>query len=217
MGLIEDRFERNTFITSLDFIFNWARRSSLWWLQFGLACCGVEMVAASMSRFDMSERFGMWFRPTPRQADLMFVAGTVTKKMAPFVRTLYDQMPEPKWVIAMGSCACSGGPFDTYAVVQGVDQLIPVDIYVPGCPPTPESLYYGVLMLQNQVIKFESMARQQGLASAEGRRTVDQLSAQRAVRHAGYSEADVNLSGSLGDLERRLIESREVKQEPRSI
>ena len=110
MGLIDDRFDKNIFITSLDFLFNWARRSSLWWLQFGLACCAIEMIAASMARFDLAERFGMLYRASPRQADLMIVAGTVTKKMAPVVRTLYDQMPEPKWVVSMGSCANVGGP-----------------------------------------------------------------------------------------------------------
>lgn len=154
-------------IGSVDWLFSWARRSSLWWLQFGLACCGMEMVAAHMPRFDFGERFGMWYRPSPRQADLMIVAGTVTKKMAPVIRTLYEQMPEPKWVIAMGSCACTGGPFDTYAVVQGVDQVVPVDVYVPGCPPLPESLYYGVLELQNKIIKYERIARQAGRDSAE--------------------------------------------------
>jgi NADH-quinone oxidoreductase subunit B len=177
MGLVDGRVAPNAVVTSLDFVFNWARRSSLWWLQFGLACCGMEMVAASMSRFDLCERFGMWFRPTPRQADLMFVAGTVTKKMAPFVRTLYDQMPEPKWVIAMGSCASTGGPFDTYAVVQGVDQVLPVDVYVPGCPPAPEALYYGVLLLQNQVIKHATMANQQGIAAAEAWRATERAAA----------------------------------------
>jgi len=124
MGLIDDRFDKNVFVTSLDFVFNWARRSSLWWLQFGLACCAIEMIAASMSRFDLAERFGMLYRASPRQADLMIVAGTVTKKMAPVVRTLYDQMSDPKWVVSMGSCANVGGPFDTYAVVQGVDQVV---------------------------------------------------------------------------------------------
>jgi NADH-quinone oxidoreductase subunit B len=182
MGLIDDRFEKNVFITSLDFVFNWARRSSLWWLQFGLACCGMEMIAAMMPRFDSSERFGNLQRASPRQADLMFVAGTVTKKMAPVVKTLYDQMPEPKWVISMGSCANVGGPFDTYAVVQGVDQLIPVDVYVPGCPPTPESLYYGVLELQNKVIKYQTMAKKQGPEAAEAQRLADRHEAMTAMR-----------------------------------
>ena len=165
---MHDARESSLVITgSAGWLFSWARRSSLWWLQFGLACCGMEMVAAHMPRYDFGERFGMWFRPSPRQADLMFVAGTVTKKMAPIVRQLYDQMAEPKWVIAMGSCACSGGPFDTYAVVQGVDQVIPVDVYVPGCPPTPEALYYGVLELQNKVIKYERIALREGREIAE--------------------------------------------------
>jgi NADH-quinone oxidoreductase subunit B len=158
---------------SVDWLFSWARRSSLWWLQFGLACCGMEMVAAHMPRYDFGERFGMWFRPTPRQADVMIVAGTVTKKMAPMVRTLYEQMPDPKWVIVMGSCACVGGPFDTYAVVQGVDQVIPVDVYVPGCPPIPEALYYGVLELQNQVIKYERIALRHSRTAAETARLRD--------------------------------------------
>ena len=181
MGLIHDRYDKNIFITSLDFLFNWARRSSLWWLQFGLACCAIEMIAASMSRFDLAERFGMLYRASPRQADMMFIAGTVTKKMAPVIRTLYDQMPEPKWVISMGSCANVGGPYDTYAVVQGVDQVIPVDIYVPGCPPTPEALYYGVLELQNKVIKYETMARKQGIVAAEENRRAERQAATGAL------------------------------------
>ena len=181
MGLIDDRFEKNVFTTSLDFLFNWGRRSSLWWLQFGLACCAIEMIGASMSRWDLAERFGMLYRASPRQADLMIVAGTVTKKMAPIVRTLYDQMPEPKWVLSMGSCANVGGPYDTYAVVQGVDQVVPVDVYVPGCPPTPESLYYGILQLQNKVIKFETMAKQHGLAAAQTQRERDRSDAREAL------------------------------------
>jgi NADH-quinone oxidoreductase subunit B len=182
MGLIDDRFEKTTFVTSMDFLFNWARRSSLWWLQFGLACCGIEMISAQMSRFDLSERFGNLQRASPRQADFMIVAGTVTKKMAPVVRQLYDQMPEPKWVIAMGSCASVGGPYDTYAVVQGVDQVVPVDVYVPGCPPTPEALYFGVLTLQNKVIKYETMAKKRGIDAAEAQRRADREREQGTIR-----------------------------------
>jgi NADH-quinone oxidoreductase subunit B len=156
---IENTYDKNAIITSLDFMVNWARRSSLWPMQFGLACCGIEMISASMPRFDISERFGMLYRSSPRQADLMIVAGTVTKKMAPVLRTLYDQMPDPKWVISMGSCANVGGPFDTYSVVQGVDAVVPVDVYVPGCPPTPEALAYGILTLQNKIIKNETLAK----------------------------------------------------------
>lgn len=182
MGLIDDRFDKNIFTTSMDFLFNWGRRSSLWWLQFGLACCAIEMISASMARFDFSERFGMLFRSSPRPADLMIVAGTVTKKMAPIVRTLYDQMSEPKWVLSMGSCANVGGPYDTYAVVQGVDQVVPVDVYVPGCPPTPESLYYGILQLQNKVIKYDTIARKQGKGRAEEARLSERQVAMAGVR-----------------------------------
>src|SRR5699024_1896510 len=182
MGLIDDRFEKNVFTTSLDFLFNWGRRSSLWWLQFGLACCGIELIASSMARFDLPERMGMLFRPSPRQSDLMIVAGTVTKKMAPMVRTLYDQMPEPKWVVSMGSCANVGGPYDTYAVVQGVDQVVPVDVYIAGCPPTPEALYYGILMLQNKIIKYETIAREEGSGRAEDARVNERQMAMAGIR-----------------------------------
>jgi NADH-quinone oxidoreductase subunit B len=181
MGLIDDRFEKNVLTTSVDYVFNWARRSSLWWLQFGLACCAIEMISASMPRYDLSERFGMLYRASPRQADLMIVAGTVTKKMAPIVRTLYDQMADPKWVLSMCSCANVGGPFDTYAVVQGVDQVVPVDVYVPGCPPIPEGLYYGILELQNKVIKYETFARKHGQFQAEQERDRDRIEARAAV------------------------------------
>jgi NADH-quinone oxidoreductase subunit B len=141
-------------VTSTEKLFNWARKSSIWPVTFGLACCAIEMMATFASRFDV-ERFGMVTWASPRHSDLMIVSGTVTIKMAPMLKRIYDQMPDPKWVISMGSCANSGGPFRFgYHVVKGVDRVVPVDVYVPGCPPTPESLMYGILKLQEQVAEF---------------------------------------------------------------
>jgi NADH-quinone oxidoreductase subunit B len=143
--------EANVLLTSASTVMNWAQRSSLWPLTFGLACCAIEMISAAAARYDMA-RFG-WevFRASPRQADLMIVAGTVTNKMAPVVKKLYDQMAEPKWVIAMGSCATCGGVFQTYSVVPGVNHILPVDVYIPGCPPRPEALIHGIMTLQMQI------------------------------------------------------------------
>ena len=155
MGWLQNKFEKNFMITTVDYVFNWARKSAVWPMTFGLACCAIEMIASSTARFDIA-RFGSEvFRPSPRQSDLMIVAGTVTLKMAPVVKRIYDQMPDPKWVVSMGSCANSGGPFrHGYHVVKGVDRVVPVDVYVPGCPPTPDSLMYGLLTLQEQVAHF---------------------------------------------------------------
>lgn len=140
-------------LSTVEFFLNHARARSFWPVTYGLACCAIEMMAAGGARFDIA-RFGYEvFRASPRQADLMIVAGTVTNKMAPLLVRLYEQMPEPKWVVAMGSCACSGGPFvDSYNVVKGVDTLVPVDVYVPGCPPRPEALFDGLLKLRAKVI-----------------------------------------------------------------
>jgi NADH-quinone oxidoreductase subunit B len=151
MPFLQNQFERNFLTTSVDYVFNWARESSLWPLTFGLACCAIEMIAAGTARFDIA-RFGAEvFRPSPRQSDLMIVAGTVTLKMAPVLKRIYDQMPDPKWVMSMGACANVGGPFNTYSVLQGVDKIVPVDVYVVGCPPRPENLFYGLLKLQEKI------------------------------------------------------------------
>jgi NADH-quinone oxidoreductase subunit B len=141
-------------ITTLDRLYNWGRRSSVWPLMFGLACCAIEMIAAQASRYDMA-RFGMEvMRPTPRQADMMLVSGTVTKKMVPAIVRLYNQMPEPKYVVAMGACASGGGPFkEGYNVVAGIDKFLPVDVYIPGCPPTPQALIAGMIKLQEKIDK----------------------------------------------------------------
>ncbi|WP_341761302.1 MULTISPECIES: NADH-quinone oxidoreductase subunit B family protein [unclassified Candidatus Tisiphia] len=149
--LEEEISNRGFLITKLDDLIGWARSNSLWPMSFGLACCAVEMMQAASSRYDM-DRFGMLFRPSPRQSDLMIVAGTLTNKMAPALRKVYDQMTEPKWVLSMGSCANGGGYYHySYSVVRGCDQIVPVDVYVPGCPPTAEALIYGLMQLQKKI------------------------------------------------------------------
>jgi NADH-quinone oxidoreductase subunit B len=148
---IEDEVERGVLLTSLDRAVGWARKQSMWPATFGLACCAIEMMATGAGKYDLS-RWGMeLFRASPRQADLMIVAGRVSQKMAPVLRRIYDQMPEPRWVISMGVCASAGGMFTNYAIVQGVDTIVPVDVYVPGCPPKPEMLMHGILTLQEKV------------------------------------------------------------------
>jgi NADH-quinone oxidoreductase subunit B len=160
--------DKSLLVTTVDAAVNWARKNSLWPVTFGLACCALEMIIATSATHDMA-RFGSEvFRPSPRQADLMIVAGTVTKKMAPIVRRIYEQMPDPKWVIAFGACACSGGIFKTYHVVQGVDQIVPVDVYVPGCPPRPESLIAGLMKLQEKIQKESMFDENRRLVSLPG-------------------------------------------------
>ena len=165
MGL-SDTVESNILTTTYDKVFNWARRSAILPMQFGLACCAIEMMAVLDPRHDMS-RFGAEvFRASPRQSDLMLVAGTVTEKMAPIIRRLWDQMPEPKWCLAMGACATCGGPYRTYAVTQGVDRVVPVDVYVPGCPPRPEALLWGLMHLQRKIDRMTVVRGGKGSAAA---------------------------------------------------
>jgi NADH-quinone oxidoreductase subunit B len=155
--------KKSAFVTSVDFLLNWARKSSIFPAQFGLACCAFEMIASAASRFDLA-RFGAErFSASPRQADLMIVAGTVTWKMAPAIRTMYDQMSDPKWVISMGVCATSGGPYyDSYSVVPGVNKIVPVDIYVPGCPPRPDALLYGLMQLHEKIKRYSIKGKSAG-------------------------------------------------------
>jgi NADH-quinone oxidoreductase subunit B len=155
-GILKEGF----ITTTADKVINWARTGSLWPMSFGLACCAVEMMQSATPRYD-TDRFGIIYRPSPRQSDVMIVAGTLTNKMAPALRKVYDQMPEPRWVISMGSCANGGGYYHySYSVVRGCDRVVPVDVYVPGCPPTAEALIFGIIQLQEKIKRTNTIARQ---------------------------------------------------------
>ncbi len=173
MGLENNLFESlpDVITVKLDAVINWARKSSMWPATFGLACCAIEMMNSVSARNDLS-RFGAeTFRASPRQADVMIVSGRVSRKMAPALRRIYDQMPEPKWVISMGACATSGGVFDNYAIVQGVDKIVPVDVYIPGCPPRPEMLIHAIMMLQEKVMN-ESVKDRRDTYESESRKSI---------------------------------------------
>ena len=173
MGLENNLFESlpDVITVKLDAVINWARKSSMWPATFGLACCAIEMMNSVSARNDLS-RFGAeTFRASPRQADVMIVSGRVSRKMAPALRRIYDQMPEPKWVISMGACATSGGVFDNYAIVQGVDKIVPVDVYIPGCPPRPEMLIHAIMMLQEKVMN-ESVKDRRDTFEEESRKSI---------------------------------------------
>ena len=163
MGLIDGKLGDNFITTKFDSLVAWARKSSLWPMTFGLACCAIEMMASGAARYDF-DRFGVIFRASPRQSDVIIIAGTVTHKMGDAILRVYNQMPEPRWVISMGNCSTCGGPYANYAVMQGVDEIIPVDVYIPGCPPRPESLMWGVMQLQKKIEQERFVRRRRSAA-----------------------------------------------------
>ena len=150
-GLRAELQRQGIWVTSMQELYNWGRKNSIWPLQFGLACCAIEMIATAASRYDIARFGGEVFRPSPRQADLMIVSGTVTLKMSPVIQRVWAQMPDPKWCISMGACSSVGGPFNAYSVLQGVDRIVPVDVYIVGCPPRPEGLFFGLMKLQDKI------------------------------------------------------------------
>lgn len=160
MGILNNKFNPNFVTTNVDKIIGLSRSHSIWPLTFGLSCCAIEMMSSGASKYDL-DRFGVLFRASPRQADLLIVAGTVNRKIAPIVRQVYEQMPDPKWVIAMGVCATSGGAYDSYAVVQGVDEIVPVDVYIGGCPPRPEALLDGIMELRKIIEQTKVLVKEQ--------------------------------------------------------
>ncbi len=211
MGLLEYKFEENIILTRVDWILNWARKSSLWPMTFGLACCAIEMMATGASRFDL-DRFGAGaFRASPRQSDLMIVAGTVTLKMAPCVRRLYDQMPEPRYVIAMGACTIGGGPYALhgYHVLKGVDLIVPVDVYVPGCPPRPEALIDGIRKLQEKVQKQGVLARPAKPAANSAQHDLEYM---RMDVVRGKWEEKLRMGGLSPQDEEALVEEKKEKE-----
>ncbi len=216
---VDTGIPRNWLTTKLDYVINWARRNSLWPMPFGTACCAIEMMAAAASKYDIG-RFGMERMSfSPRQADLMIVAGRVSYKLAPVLRTIWDQMPQPKWCVSMGACASSGGMFDNYTIIQGIDQVIPVDVYVPGCPPRPEGLIYGLLMVQEK-IKGESLvdpAAREETADSIGRPNLPPEAIELVAQPFGNSTNQNKVSGLApthavarpGDRRERLLEHRD--------
>ncbi len=185
MGL-EEKLPEGIITTQLEALVNWSRENSTWPLLFGLACCAIEMIATGTARHDISRYGSELFRASPRQADLMIVSGRVSNKMAPVIKRLYDQMSDPKWVIAMGICASAGGPFNNYAIIQGVDKIIPVDVYVPGCPPRPEALLYALDKLRAKQAKdtFRTYAARQATPSSMQRDEIESLEALRQLQPA---------------------------------